>query len=430
MFVKVSTPSGAVTRGAARKQLCSKCKKKPLTCNCQANASKPIATPSTSTSNVNTDNSNMTEAQLEQLQSSLSEMLQVAVDKVQDGLRLNHEFNTEGFGLLSTKIASMEDSQSNLPSSSIKLPIFHGHANEDPAAFLEKFDFYAKFSNWDEKKVVLAFPLCLMGPSLQWFMSLANKDQIIKGKDDLYKLFHNRFLSKSDNFLLRQTLNKRKQSPTETVESYAADIRNKCRRLAINDDEALHKFIEGLKPELQSYVILNEPKNFHEAERLAKAKSAVPNAPSFTMEDVLKVQTCLLAEINSKKSLPQPPSNVAAYAPAPQQDRFDENSIKRLISEGIAEAFRKNDMGSRPRNQYFPNRQNSPNFRTNARGDFGRSDQRTALGRLTCYSCGMPGHHFRNCTRRPDPRLPRRQVSFNMPRQNPRGGFSTRPQGN
>lgn len=94
----------------------------------------------------------------------------------------------------------------------IKLPTFSEDINE----FLANFNRAANFYNWDDDKKTEAH---LQGNTNIWF----NTTPDLQGKSytNLTESLRQQFHSASDQWLLRQKLNERKQLPTETVAKHA-----------------------------------------------------------------------------------------------------------------------------------------------------------------------------------------------------------------
>lgn len=220
---------------------------------------------------------------------------------------------TESFGNLDKTLRTLHDStQTNLSDLQERittpltptitnrtlgtaLPIFNG-GNDDPLVFLQKFSAYSSFHNWEDDKSMQAFSLCLQGEPSWWYYSLDHDS--IRSMRDLLQLFRARYLSDSDNFMLRQQLNQRTQLPGETVQSYASDIKRRCVRLELTPTETLHAFIQGLRPDLQEFVVLQKPPNFEEAVSSAQLKSSVPTRQSVPVEDVVKMQKNLIDSLS------------------------------------------------------------------------------------------------------------------------------------
>jgi len=149
-------------------------------------------------------------------------------------------------------------------------PTFSGRDN-DALEFLEQFCYFADFHNWDEKQRLSAFAISLTGLARTWLFTLDKKYSTFT---ELANLFKERFISKSDDWILRQELNSRKQLMQESVAEYSSDILKRCQRLNIPKQEQLHFFIQGLLPDIRDYVILSQPTSIDKS-IIAKIRSTV-----------------------------------------------------------------------------------------------------------------------------------------------------------
>ena len=159
---------------------------------------------------------------------------------------------------------SLQTSTGTSKYNSVKLPTFSGEFNEDVNEFLINFDKAANFHNWQDLRKAQALPLHLKGNASIWFNK--SPDLVNKAYPELSAALKAQFHSASDKWLLRQKLNDRKQLLTESVSEYAADIRRTCQRIDLPRSECVNYFVQGLKPEIKNYVVLQRPGTLEEAE--------------------------------------------------------------------------------------------------------------------------------------------------------------------
>ena len=91
----------------------------------------------------------------------------------------------------------------------------------------------------------------------------------------IHAAFKERFASGPQNWIISQQLATRKQVQGERIDDYIADVTRLCKRLKLSDADSMRYFIQGLQPHIQSYVTLARPKDFQEAESLARMKELV-----------------------------------------------------------------------------------------------------------------------------------------------------------
>ena len=208
----------------------------------------------------------------------------------------------------------------------------------------------------------------LTGNANVWFSAPAH----LAGKtyDQLCEALIRQFLSESDIWLLRQQLLNKRQTENESVAQFASEIRKLCLRLDLLVEESVHFVINGLKPELKSYVLLQRPKTFFEAQTFAKLKEAIPlyESPLYRTEEILSA----LSKLKSTGEL-----KVAAYNEQFATDNTEKSSETCLGREEITQIIRQELQSQR-----FS----------------GKSKEANKI----CYYCGKNGHILRFCRKRQD----------------------------
>lgn len=338
-----------------------------------------------------------TKADLESFSENFSDILKQSFESLVDKLNTQHSKQQHDVDALQETLEGQTTHPKGHPGS-FRAPIFRGEG-DDPLAFLEQYQMYSKFFGWTESQTYHAFPLSLVGTAQIWFSTL-DKEQC-DTLEHMMEKFRDRFLNPSQNWMLRQKLLKRRQASTESVSDFAADIRKQAQRLAIPEQEQLHYFVQGLKPELRSHVILQQPENFEQAEQQAKIKSSVGESQG-NNEVLAAIQR--LISLQEKQIAPAP---LAAYSEQNRgenrrEPRSDNSDIRRIIQEEIR--------AERGQSRPFNDNNRRPLY--NNRGDFGRG-LRTTTGQIICNRCGRVGHFARACyqQQRNDPRIPRPPIN-------------------
>ena len=291
-------------------------------------------------------------------------------------------------------------------SNSVPLPKFSGDGSEDVNEFLANFERTARFYELNEDRKAETFPLSLTGNANVWF----NTTPGLSGKNFEYlaTALKTQFHSDSDVWLLRQKLNERKQLPSETVSEFAAAIRRLAQRINLPPSECINYFIQGLRPDLKNFVILQRPKSFEEAEMHAKLKESVPDPkPADRTDEILKA----LAQLQ-EKTAPKPKSTIAAadrYHPFTDKAAGESRPVTREeVSQIVSQVIRQELRGQNSRHANYQN----------TRG------RRSFLGQPICDFCNRSGHVLATCRQRMrqmqgqtpssrDPRIP----NFNRPPQ-------------
>ena len=171
-------------------------------------------------------------------------------------------------------MAKLETRLEKQPSTSgIKLEIFDGNPAVDALNWLDSFSRIASINDWTAENKLNALPLYLSGIAQAWFLSLREDQQ--KYLTQIHAAFKERFASGPQNWIISQQLATRKQVQGERIDDYIADVTRLCKRLKLSDADSMRYFIQGLQPHIQSYVTLARPKDFQEAESLARMKELV-----------------------------------------------------------------------------------------------------------------------------------------------------------
>ena len=123
-----------------------------------------------------------------------------------------------------------------------------------------------------------ALPLDLQRPASTWYNAVHST---ITSYHIFLQRLKQQFNSDASKWVLRQQLASYCQTLSETVSAYSTDIRQLCQRLGMQAADCLHHFVMGLRPEIQSHVILAQPENFDQAENLAKLKETTLNTTSW-----------------------------------------------------------------------------------------------------------------------------------------------------
>lgn len=350
-----------------------------------------------------------------------------------------------------TQRAQLDSLQTKLDKKSsaqnLKPDIFDGNPLADATEWLDAFRRIAKLNNWSSELQLNAFPLYLKGIAHAWFLALPDEKQ--NDFTALTTAFQERFASGPQDWILSQKLSARKHIKGEPIDDYITDITRLCKRLKLSDVESMRYFIEGLQSDLQAYVSLGRPKNFREAESLARMKDIVNQRQG--VSDTQSIITQMQAMFNKLMAQSSDSSKVvAAVAPAPvpsatdkrvdelaqqlkqfqkqQQHQKQQQKQQQYATAHYAMAAYDQPPGqqqqmSPSRNwEGHPNRQmeqlqrqvmrlenelkryqnpRRPDFRS-----FGRS-YRSTEGDPICTYCNRVGHTWRVCRQRErDPRLP------------------------
>ncbi|KAL9958978.1 hypothetical protein ACROYT_G036058 [Oculina patagonica] len=262
---------------------------------------------------------------------------------------------------------------------SVPMPTFSGDADEDVNEFLVNFNRTSAFYNFTPEKKAEALPLFLTGNASIWFNTTPELQD--RSFDVLSKALKKQFHSDSDIWLLRQQLHETKQLATESVSNFAAKIRRLCQRINLPRPERVNYFIQGLRPHIKNYVLLQRPDTFEVAEMHAKHKEALPEQETTDRTDEILRSLAELQKSADDKLTP----SVAAfgnYQSSTSQGEFfnhdtfpDKSELENMIRQSIRQELR------RSYNSHF-------------------SGQIQRGRRSICDFCGRTGHIMATCYRR------------------------------
>lgn len=354
--------------------------------------SNPCHTKATVLTTTTTDNNMVSHEEMTVLNDKLITVLQESFSQLHASIADQSKQSHKDLSAVTSTVKELEHSGSKDAKSASalgRMPSFSG-IEHDALEFIEQFEYYATFCKWTDKDKLAAFPLALTGSARIWLLTLT---ETYDNFDQLKQLFNDRFLSKTDEWVLRKELSDRKQKLNESVMDYCADVMKRCQRLKIKAEDQMHKFIEGLLPELRDFVILREPKTLAEALNNAKIRETVKPASQLavvTRSDLDQLQANML---NALSNVHSTVSNVNAPSfdkvrPQIRQDRID-SGIESMIKDQIRQELR------RERFRTNPSHDNRP-LRFTQNGGFGRPT-RAVNGDPLCTICSKVGHTAARC---------------------------------
>lgn len=194
----------------------------------------------------------------------------------------------------------------------------------------------------------------------------------------------------------------------------------------LHKSECTHIFITGLRPDIRSHLVLQQPQSFEDAEQQAMLKEAVaiPHAATTASEQLAQA---LLTHVTSHPSPPSQP--VAAFTASYSKDSREDEHVTASTLRSPIQQFRDaiKDFTTSARRDDFRPRGN----RTNDRANHQPRNRRTPDGSPICNTFNGRGHMSYNCTTlscnfRRDPRIPnarRPAVPNRRPPQFPSGNM-------
>ena len=150
----------------------------------------------------------------------------------------------------------------------VKPTLFHGRENETVDRWLQRFSLYlanGKISSSSDQ-VAVKLALHLSGPAETYY------DNLLSSVQALYTLLRDALKERFPahrHLRNRQKLSKRRQGPSESLETYLAQLNEKFNFLDLRDEDKICCLIQGLRADIQAEVLKKEPKTY-DAEKTAR----------------------------------------------------------------------------------------------------------------------------------------------------------------
>ena len=130
--------------------------------------------------------------------------------------------------------------------------------------------------------------LNLAGPAEDFFYSLPDdrKETFELLRDALKE----RFSNDNQSWITWQTVTIIQRGELKPLDTYLTELTNNFRRLHITDAEKMRYFVQGLRSEIRKAVLMEQPKSFREAEKMARLACSVENTMNTSPENSVAAQ--------------------------------------------------------------------------------------------------------------------------------------------
>lgn len=149
---------------------------------------------------------------------------------------------------------------------------FSGLPDEDVIGWIYRFNFLAAASNWDEAKILQKLPTFLDGTALDFYSLKVDNDPAFDTVEKVTDALKAHFLPSNYSVVLREELEKIKQSENESVSAFLLTVKKKCRDADpdLPENEIIRLMLKGMHPRISRQVFDKEPRSIAAVEGLAK----------------------------------------------------------------------------------------------------------------------------------------------------------------
>ena len=207
---------------------------------------------------------------------------------------------------------------------SLSPPHFNGTAVEDAEAWIRQFRNYCAYKEYTDGKKLSLMKVLLSGAAATWLESLGVEET--DTWEHLHEIFRTRYTTPSYmKFKSAKDLFNTKQLASQSVDDYVAHMQQLAKFVGAEDKMVLFAILNGLRPEISSYVTQKQPKDVREL--LDHARVGEMTSPISAEKDTAtSVQLALvqdqLRELTTRLDKPTA-SSATTRTPSPRRVRFE-----------------------------------------------------------------------------------------------------------
>ncbi len=156
---------------------------------------------------------------------------------------------------------------------------FDGSNTQDIDYFLSKFEKYASFCQWNDRKRSRALQSMMSDNAARWLQRQEVDEDT--PYDAVITLLRERYsITEAQRFQLRTELSAIAQKDQETVDEFADRTEQMCNQLNLDDASKIHHFVTGLQPSVRHHVMRTQPTTMETAINAARAEEGVQRSKS------------------------------------------------------------------------------------------------------------------------------------------------------
>lgn len=148
---------------------------------------------------------------------------------------------------------------------------FDGSKSQDVNDFIDAFERYAAFADWNDRKKARGLKTMLKDNAAKWLSRQNLADEVDYA--DLRQAIIDKYqLSQTQLFQMRTELTQISQKQGEAIDDFAERVEQLCNRLQVEDIDKTHHFIQGLQDSIKQHVLRMQPEDFDQARDAARAE--------------------------------------------------------------------------------------------------------------------------------------------------------------
>jgi len=269
--------------------------------------------------------------------------------------------------------------------------LYKGTATEDVETWLRHFLNYCAYKDYTEAKKLNLFKLLLTGSAAIWLETLPS--DITDSWGNLQTAFLTRYSTPElMRFKSARDWLNRKQGPSESADDFVASMQRLAKSIGADDQMTRFAILNGLRPEIATYVIQRQPTNVKElldAARIGEMCVIKPETDSTVTTQIAQVQD-QLRQLTAKLET----SRASTVMSVEQRLRAPSSKRVHLVDGRTARYDTRDCSPRRYVHDYRHDYRHDQDYDNNRQPNvFVRSSSHEAQPREQCSKCGLRVHH-------------------------------------
>ena len=225
----------------------------------------------------------------------------------------------------SSSTSAATPASSLITESSLTPAPFHGKDTENSQDWVTYFTRYVTFKQLPQSASLALFALLMRGGANTWFCSLS--DETRSDYDAVVDRFRAKYAPAPISLWRRASeLWNRDQRPDESAEDYVSDMMRKARDVGAEPPMTRYAIVRGLRPQLRTYVMQQNPTTTAELLDAAKVAEATivdsgPSVSSEILEAISRLEQRVAAPVDTMRRVDTRRRSPAPFGRSPLTSR-------------------------------------------------------------------------------------------------------------